>query len=92
MNGSDKLDINYFKNLGNPSGSLNFGNDSANRLPEVTAAMLELKSINSLQVTMKGSGAIDNLVLRGEGDAIPEPSSLAFLMLGGLAFGLRRKR
>ena len=62
-----------------------FGDNSANRIPEITAGDVGLTQFDRIVIDMAGSGGIDNLV-------IPEPGTAALLGLGclGLAFARRR--
>ena len=63
-----------------------FGNNSANRIPEITAASLGLSQFDRIVINMGGSGGIDNLV-------IPEPGTgLLVLMGGALGLAVRRRR
>ncbi|MEM6912120.1 MAG: PEP-CTERM sorting domain-containing protein [Verrucomicrobiota bacterium] len=88
VNGSILLDIAFYTGLTNPNGTLEFGNDTANRLNFVTADDLGVEFIETLDIELKGSGAIDNLKL----SAVPEPSAVALLGLGLGSLFIRRRR
>ena len=63
-----------------------FGNNSANRIPEITAASVGLSQFDRVVINMGGSGGIDNLV-------IPEPGTGLLVIAGGaLGLALRRRR
>ena len=57
-----------------------FGNNTANRIPQITAEALALEQFKTVEINMGGSGAVDNITF----EPIPEPST--FVLFGaGLA-------
>lgn len=75
-------------------GTLEFGNNSANRILPVTAEQVSdiaggtLTSFNSVTFNLGGSGAIDNVTFT----AVPEPTGLPILTLLGLVSLARNRR
>lgn len=68
---------------------LEFGNNSANRIDPITAAVLGLIDFNKVQIHLGGSGAIDNIVYA----PVPVPASAVLLFSGLLGLiGVRRLR
>ena len=63
------------------------GNNSANHLPEVTAAMLGAAAFDEVHVDLNGSGSIDNLGFT----PVPEPA-LGWLLLPALVAWRRASR
>jgi len=64
--------------------TIEFGNNSANRIAPITAAMINADAFNGVRVNMGGSGALDNIAYR-----VPAPGA-AVALLGG--FFVRRRR
>lgn len=62
-----------------------FGNNSANRIPEITAASVGLSQFDRIVINMGGSGGIDNLV-------IPEPGTGLLVLAGGVLGLIARRR
>ncbi len=71
--------------------SIDWGDNSANRVIPFTIKELGLDAIIGVDVQMGGSGAIDNLT---DGNRIPEPATaiLASLAVVGLAWRRRRRK
>ncbi len=69
--------------------SIDWGNNSANRVIPFTIKELGLDPIVGVDVRMGGSGAIDNLT---DGNSIPEPGALILAVLGAGSLALRRRR
>jgi hypothetical protein len=65
--------------------TIEFGNNTANRVQPITADMLGIDGFTSVLIHLGGSSAFDNIV------TIPAPGSAAILALGGIA-GCRRRR
>lgn len=68
--------------------TVEFGDNSANRLPVITAADLELDFFDSVRVNLGGSGAIDNIMY----STLPSPGAGALLLLSFVAGRDRRRR
>jgi hypothetical protein len=69
--------------------SIEFGDNSANRVAPVTAGELGVTSFDRVALALGGSGGADNLTFT----QIPEPGTLALVALGLLATaGLRGRR
>jgi hypothetical protein len=64
----------------------NLGNNSANRIEPVGIQELGFTNIDRVVVEVKGSGAIDNLVIT------PEPSATLLLAVGLLGLGVAGRR
>lgn len=67
--------------------SVVFGDNHANRILPLTAQRLGLDGFDRVEVSLGGSGAIDNVTYT----PIPEPTSAALLALAGLALVRRRR-
>ncbi len=65
-----------------------FGNNTANRIPAITAAALGLEPFQKVEINLGGSGAIDNVTF----EPIPEPSTLLLLAAGLALSALLRPR
>lgn len=65
--------------------TIEFGNNSANRVQPITADMLGIDGFTSVTIHLGGSSAFDNIV------TIPAPGSVALLALGGIAAGRGRR-
>lgn len=63
------------------------GNNSANHLPEVTAAALGISAFDEVHIDLNGSGSIDNIGFT----VVPEPA-LGWLLLPALLAGRRAAR
>jgi hypothetical protein len=68
--------------------TIEFGDNSANRIAPVSAKLLGLEQIDGVTVNLGGSGGVDNLT----GTIVPEPSTAILSLLGliGLASVGRR--
>lgn len=68
--------------------TVEFGNNSANRISPLSAKVLGLEKIDGVTVSLGGSGGVDNLT----GTIVPEPSTAVLALLGliGLASAGRR--
>lgn len=68
-----------------------YGNRSGNRVGQITASELGLAQFDQITFKLTNSGAVSNVAVKLNGDAIPEPTGAALLGVGLLA-GLARRR
>ena len=66
--------------------TIQFGNNSANRIQPITAGDLGASGFDRVVFSMGGSGAVDNVTF------VPEPGSLALIALAGVVVCRRRRR
>lgn len=71
-------------------GSIAYGNNSANRIAPISAAMFNAASFDQVQIHLFGSGAIDNVDFSPV--SVPEAGTAALLGVGILGLALRQSQ